>query len=319
MFLTTEAIAEQYTSALETLAEIAEAYYFQGSLDDAFRLWQAAEQLLAGKEVQSADRVKFLLRYGSFLVYNYFLTNRAEELLQTVVERAQQGAEAIQDEFAIATALFLLGQIQYYHALLTGDSDYAPARDYFQQASARREKIGDAYNLAESLFYTGLTYDRNDLKEEAERYYQRALGMAQEQGNTWAASEAHRHLTDHTEGEQRLRHALRSLELREEMGFKRGMPAAQLLISEIYVDQGELAHALDYCLQAEQLAQEMGLQLYLIDALLIRGDMAYKQGNSSLARSTYSQASELAHQLGNARGIASVHEKLEMLAREQTS
>ena len=93
--------------------------------------------------------------------------------------------------------------------------------------------------------------------------------MAQEQGNTWAASEAHRHLTDHTEGEQRLRHALRSLELREEMGFKRGMPPAQLLISEIYVDQGELARAVDYCLQAEQLSQEMGLQLYLIDALMI--------------------------------------------------
>lgn len=319
MFLTTEAIAEHYTSALEALAEIAEAYYFQGSLDDALRLWQAAEQLLAGEEVQPADQVKFLLRYGSFLVYNYFLTNRAEELLQTVVQRARQGAEAIQDEFAIATTLFLLGQIQYYHALLSGERDYAPARDYFEQASALREKIGDTYNLAESLFYTGLTYDRNAQKEEAERHYQRALGIAQEQGNTWAASEAHRHLTDHTEGEQRLRHALRSLELREEIGFKRGMPPAQLLISEIYVDQGELARALDYCLQAEQLSQEMGLQLYLIDALMIRGDMAYKQGNLSLARSTYTQASELAHQLSNARGIASAHEKLEMLAREQTS
>jgi tetratricopeptide (TPR) repeat protein len=315
MSLSGETITERYTIALQALSEIAEAYYFQGSLDDALHLWQAGEQLLAGKEVQPADQVKFLLSYGSFLAYHYFLTNRKEELMQTVVRRARQGAEAIQDKFAIATALFLLGQTLYYHNLLVGESDYTQARDYFQRASALREKIGDAYNLAESLFYTGLTYDRNGQKEQAEKYYRRALPMALEQGNKWAASEAHRHLTDHTEGEQRLRHALCSLELREEMGFKRGLPPAQLLISDIYIEQGELARALEYCQQAEQLSEGMGLQIYLMDALLTRGEIAYKQGKRSETREYFERASVLAQKLNNAHGIASVNEKLEMLAR----
>lgn len=319
MSLSAETIAERYKIALQALSEIGEAYYFQGSLDDAFRLWQTAEQLLVGKEVQSADQVKFLLSYGSFLVYNYFLTNREEELMQAVVQRARQGAEAIQDEFAIATALFLVGQTLYYHNLLAGESDYTQARDYFQQASALREKIGDTYNLAESIFYTGLTYDRSNQKEQAEQYYRRALPVALEQGNKWAASEAHRHLTDHTEGEQRLRHALQSLRLREEMGFKRHLPAAQLLISDIYVEQDELARALEYCQQAEQLSAEMGLQIYLMDALLTRGDIAYKQGNLTETREYFERASALAQKLNHALGIALVNEKLEMLASEQKS
>lgn len=239
--------------------------------------------------------------------------------MQTVVQRAWEGAEAIQDTFAIATALFLFGQTLYYRNLLGGESDYTQARDYFQQASALREKIGDAYNVAESLFYTGLTYDRNGQKEQAETYYRSALPLALEQGNTWAASEVHRHLTDHTEGEQRLHHALLSLELRAKMSFKRGLPAAQLLISEIYTEQGELARALEYCQQAEQLSEEMGLQIYLMNALLTRGDIAYKQGKRSETREYFERASVLAQVLNNAHGIASVNEKLEMLARKQQS
>jgi len=319
MFLPTEAITERYTALLQALSEIAEAYYFQGSLDDAFRLWQSGEQLLASKEIQPNVKVKFLLRYAGFLVNNYFLTNRKEELMQTLVWRAHQEAEATQDEFMMATALFLIGQMLYYHNLLTGESDYSKARDYLQQASARREKIGDAYNLAESLFYTGLTYDRQGPSEQAKAYYLRALELAEQQGNKWAASEANRHLTDYADGEQRLRYALRSLELREEKNFKRGLPAAQLLISNIYAEQGDLARALEYCQQAEQLSKEMNLQLYLMDALFIRGDIAYKQGNLAGARERFEQAAVLANELNLARWIARAKRKLEVLAREQES
>ncbi len=319
MSLSVETIAERYTSALQILSGVAEAYYFRGSLDEALHLWQVGEQLLAGKEVQPADRVKFLLGYVSFLVYNYFLTNTREDLMQTVVRQASQEAEAVQDEFAMATALFLVGQMMYFHNLFVGESDYTQARDYLQRASALREKISDAYHLAESLFYTGLTYDRQGRSEQSETYFQRALELAEQHGNRWAASEAHRHLTDYTEGKQRYTHALHSLELRQEMGFKKGLPAAQLLLSEISVDQGELARALEYCQQAEQLAEEMGLQIYLMDALLIRGDIASQQGKRTEACEYVEQASVLAQQLNHAHGIAVVNEKRERLAREQKS
>jgi ATP/maltotriose-dependent transcriptional regulator MalT len=90
-------------------------------------------------------------------------------------------------------------------------------------------------------------------------------------------------------------------------------PAAQLLLSEISVDQGELARALEYCQQAEQLAAEMGLHIYLMDALLIRGDIASKQGKHTEAREYVEQASMVAQQLNHAHGIALVNEKRERL------
>ena len=317
MSLSREAIAERYATSLRALSEIATAYYFQGRIDEALHLFQTGEQWLSARETLPEDQLNFLLKYGQFLVHNYFLANRAEDLMLSVVQRARQAAEADQDQAGIATALFLTGQTLYYHNLLAGGSDYSEARDYFERSSALREKIGDSYNLAESLFYTGLTYDRQYPDERAKEYFQRALQLAEQHGNKWAASEAMRHLTDHTDGEQRLSNALRSLKLREEMGFKRALPAAQLLLSDIYIERGDMAQALEYCQQAEQLCEEMNLQSYLMGALLARGDIAYKQGQLDKARAHFEQAAALARELNLAYGIAEANEKLALLAREQ--
>jgi len=73
MVLMEQDLTERYTNALQSVSEIAETYYFQGRLDEALRLWQTGEPLLAGREVAPAQRVRFLLRYGQFLTQYYFL------------------------------------------------------------------------------------------------------------------------------------------------------------------------------------------------------------------------------------------------------
>jgi tetratricopeptide (TPR) repeat protein len=322
MSLSAETITERYTTSLNALSDIAEAYYFQGGLDDAFRLWQSAEPLLAFREIQPADRMKFWLHYGDFLVFNYFLTSREKELMESIVQRARQEAEALQDEAGIATALALTGKAQYFDNLKVGRSDYAEARNFFQRTSALREKIGDAYNLADSLFYTGLTYIWEGQEEQARAYFQRALELAEQHGNKWAASEATRHLADVSmvkdkDYEQSLRYALRSLALREEIGFKRTYPAAHLLVSDVYVQLGDLERALAHCQQAEVLAEEMKLQTYLVGTRLTRGDVAYKRGQFVEAREHFEKGAELARQLNDAHWIAEANEKLAMLADEQ--
>ncbi|GER91410.1 hypothetical protein KDW_55720 [Dictyobacter vulcani] len=317
MFLTDEAITERYATVLRSLSEIAEAYYFQGSIDEARKIWQCAQTLLIDQEVQSEQRVKFLLRYGQFLIQYYFLTNHDEDLMHSVVQQAQQGAQNLQDEEALAMAYYLTGQTLYYHNLLGAESDYSRARDYFEQASALGKKIGDFYHLSEFLFYAGLTYDREKPLEEAKNYYQQALALAEQYGNKWATSEAMRHLTDHTEGEQRLYYALHSLKIREEMCFKRGLPPALLLVSDIYIEQGDLIRGLEYCQRAEQLAGEMGLQTYLLHALITHGDIASRQGQIVEAREHFARAAELAQELKMAYLLTIVNEKLAQLANEQ--
>ncbi|GHO46368.1 tetratricopeptide repeat protein [Ktedonospora formicarum] len=316
MSLSSEALSERYASSLQTISEIANAYYFQGRIDEALRLFQGGEQWLAAPEAASRDKLYFLLKYGQFLIHYYFLTNKMEEIMSSVVRQALQAAEASQDKAALAIALYLLGQVHYYRNLYVGVSDYGEAREYLERASALSEQIGDLFKLSESLFYTGLTYDRESHSEQAQSYYQRALELAEQHGNKWAASEALRHLTDHTEGEQRLHYALRSLELREEMGFKRGLPPAQLLVSDVYLDLGDLKRALEYCQQAEQLATEMGLQIHAIWGLLTYGDIASKREQVDQARDYYQQALTMANEFNNAFGIALANEKLKKLASE---
>lgn len=319
MFLTEQAITDRYISSLRNLREIAEAYYFQGRIDDAFHLWQIAEPLLDGREAQAAQRVTFLLQYGRFLIHHYFLTNRDAELMHAVIQRAVQGAQAIQDQSAIATGHSLVGQSLYYHNLLTGGHDYTPARDELEQSSALREQIGDGYGLSESLFYTGLTLDREGPNERTREYLQRALALAEQHGNTWAASEATRHLTDYTDGDERLRYAMRSLELREAIGFTVGLPSAQLLVSDIFIARGELAQAQEYCQQAKQLAEALGLRMYLMFALFTQGEIEHKLGQLAEAREHFEQGGVIAHELKMARGIAEADEKIALLANGPTS
>lgn len=319
MYLSEQAISERYGTAFKTVREIAEAYYFQGRLDEALALWQHAKPLIEAREVQPTQRVEFLLGYAQFLIHHYFLTNGSEEPMQTVIQQTLQEAQAIQDEAATATAYYLTGQSQYYHNLLTGATDYAEARGNLEQASALRENVGDGYGLSESLFYTGLTYDRAGPDERTRAYLQRVLALAEHYGNIWAASEALRHLTDYTEGDERLRCALRSLELREEAKFTVGLPAAQLLVSEVYSARGELAQAWDYCQRAEQLSTALGIPFYRMSALLTAGEIAYQRGQLAEAHAYLEQGRALAHELHMARGIAVAEEKLALLAGEQAS
>lgn len=322
MFLTEDTIAQHYKISLQSLADIADAYYFQGRLDDAFRLWQTSEPLLTEREVQPDEQMKYLLRYGAFLIHYYFLSNREEKRMLSVVQQARQAAEELQDTSGIATALDLTGQTLYFHNLLTGGSDFTEARDCFQQASVLREQIGDLSAMANSLFYTGMTYIFQDQEETAREYYQRTLALAEQHGNTWAASEANRHLADvsmrkDNDYEQALGYALRSLALCEEMGFKRAIPSAQLLVSDVYVERGDFEQALAYCQLAEQLSQKMDLQIYIMGALMTRGEIASRQGQLVKARIHFEKAAALARELNIAFGIKEAEEKLAMLAREQ--
>lgn len=319
MSLSTEAISERYATSLQATSEIANAYYFQGRLDEALRLFQAGEQWLSLQEVSPEHKLSFLLKYGQFVIHYYFMTNSEEERMRSLAQQARQLAEARQDAPGIATALYLIGQTLYYHNLQTGESDYLEARSYFEQSSTLYERLNDSYNLAESLFYTGLTYERQHQDAQAQEYYQRALQLAESSSNVWGASEATRHLAGlymSIDLEQSLNYALKSLALREEIGFKRALPSAQLLISDVYVERGNLEQALEYCQQAEQLAREMKLQNYLVYAQVTHGDIAYKQGKRDEARTHFEKAASLARQLNIAFAIAVVNEKLEMIKRE---
>jgi tetratricopeptide (TPR) repeat protein len=312
----TNALSEQYAKLIRVINEIGEQHRLGGSFTTAFQFWQQSEQLINLSEVRQIDQASFFIGYASFLIDVYFLNNRDEALMVSSVQRARQFAEASGDEATLAKSLLLSGKMRYFQCLLKGIDEYTEVRDYLQRASILCEKLGDDYDQAEVFFYTGLTYDRQQKgSPQAKDYYLRALSLAEQQDNKWAASEATRHLTDHSEGDERLNYARRSLDLRYEMQFKRALPSAQLLLSVIYIDRGDLEHALEYCQQAEKFTIEMDLQNYLVFVWITYGEIALRQQKPTEARASFEKGSQLAHQLNIAYSIAVADEKLKSLEK----
>ncbi len=313
MFLSAEDISEHYTDTLRTLSEIAGAYYYQGQLNEALRLFQTGEQLLRLREVLEADRVAFLLKYAEFLVDYYFLTNQEEERMRVVVRQAREAVTASGDESSIASAISSTGKMLYYYNLNTGSDDYTEARRAMRQALEIYEKFDDSHGIAQSLFFIGLTHERNGEEEQARGYYRQALDIAREYDDKWVISEVTRHLAGLNMGKDNdtsLRYALESLQRREEIGFKCVLPLAHVLVCEVYTERGELEQARKHAQYAQELSEEMDLRSASILTLLAQGEIQQKQGNLAAARASFTQAAALADELGIAFGIAAAKAKL---------
>lgn len=316
MFLSDGDITERYAHELRSIEEIAGAYYYQGRLTDAFSLFQTGEQLLHFQEVQPPDRVSFLLKYAEFLVDHYFLTNQEERRMRTIVQRTQEEATTSGDGWSIATAMLHLGRMLYYCNLNTGGNDYTEARSYIRQALEYYEKVDDMHGIAQSLFLLGLTYERHEEKEQAWGCYRQALDIAREYEDKWVIAETTRHLAGLNLGKDTdtsMRYALESLRLREELGFKRALPPAYLLLSRVLMERGEMEQAWEYIQQARDLSEEMGLHSSSMSALLTQGEMQQKQGDVNAARTSFEKAAALAGDLGMAYGIAAAKASLALI------
>jgi tetratricopeptide (TPR) repeat protein len=205
----------------------------------------------------------------------------------------------------------------YYCNLNTGGNDYPEARKLMRQALALYEKIGDTHGIAQSLFFIGLTYERQGEEEQARGCYRQALDIAREYDDKWVISEVTRHMSGLNLGKDNdtsLRYALESLRLREETGCKRALPSAHLLLSSVYMARDELDQAWEQIRLARDLAEEMDLRGSLMSVLLAQGEIQQKQGRPDKARTSFEKAAALADELGLAYGIATAKASLARLS-----
>jgi tetratricopeptide (TPR) repeat protein len=168
-----EQFIKDYQTAIAAICEIAEAYYRLGKLDAALNTLQAGTLLLETAPKQQAldeSRTKLLLQQGKPLVTRGFYANSGYEAAVSALSQAQELAASAQDEGSIARALQLFGQAYYNKTLNTDEGGYDQPLDHFQQALARREALEDTRGVAESLFYTGLIYERWEQPGEAQSY-----------------------------------------------------------------------------------------------------------------------------------------------------
>ncbi len=307
-------ISDHFTSAIYSLCEIAELYYYLAKLDDAVNVLKTGLQLTSAKEIHLRDRVKLTLQYGKALVANYFLSNKDFDIALATSLEAKQLAETAHYEKGTADALSLIGQVHYYKKLNSGEGDYEEALTYFQQALKIREKLRDTRGISEALFYSGLTYEQRSLFDSALESYTEALQFADLYNHKLEKSYALRHLAwlalDRKDLDAALNYALTSLALREEIGFRVYLPHSHILVGDIYLAREDSENALINYQNAQGLAEEMGIKNALIRSLLAIGTIQLIQADKVQAQENFQHAHTLAQELGIPFAIEEAAKKL---------
>jgi tetratricopeptide (TPR) repeat protein len=273
--LTNDELSKHYTTAIDTLYEIARVSFFLGRLGDALHVLGTSLQLIEGGEVAQKDRLKLLLLYGKVLTVDHLLQRGDTDLLFSTILQAQQIAESARDQQGEASALSLLGQAHCTATTVAivksgalpfgtqGQGKYEKALTYQQQALFLQEALHDSRGISESHFCIGLVYQFWQQNELAQEHFIKAIQVAEESGHVLEQAEPHRHLTIDAlfkgDLETALTHAKLALSFREAGGFRPYQPLDHLTLWDIYQKIGDTAKAQFHMKQASTLASEMGL------------------------------------------------------------
>ena len=313
---------KDYQTAITALCEIAESYYRLGKLDAAHDVLEAGGYLLehapeAGGYLPEhapqqgplgETRAMLELQQGKLNTTGGFYANSRYEVAFVALLRARDLATANGNETLTADALQWLGQAYYNRALNTsasmrapGEDSYRQPLDYFQQALSRREALADTRGMAESLFYTGLIYERWGQRDTAQDYYTKALALAEEHGYAIEKSYALRHLAGLAQEAGDLEKALafftESLALREAAGYNILLPLSHIAVGDVLLEQHKMAEAKVHYETAYAISQELDAPLTRIVSLLSLGswykaNREFAQARSYLER-TYISAQDL--------------------------
>lgn len=318
-----DSITTSYATLIRVLCDISEAYLYEGKMDASLNILMVGDQLTAAQEVAPSDAMKFLLQYGKVRIMNYFLANEGYDEMVATVLHAQQAAEKAENEQGKADALQLLGEVYYYQSLNSERHEFARALENFRQALDSRTALHDERGISESLFYIGVVHEHEDEPDDdkAFEYYTRAFHIARNNDYKLEESYATRHLAgmlmakeSKEDRGQALKYALRSLALREEIGFKRYLPPSHNLVGEIYFLQGDVEHALLHQQQAYALAQEMNLPMFCMWSLFAMGEIHQAQKDVSQAKKDFEQAYAIAQEMKIPYGINEASQKLAQLS-----
>lgn len=263
-----------YTTAIDALHEIANAYFFPGRLGDASRLLHTSLQIIEAGEVAPQDRLKVLLLYGKILTVDHLINRGNTDLMFSTILQAKQIAEEAEVQQGIADALSLLGQAHCNATTVAiiksgalpfgtqGQGKYEEALAYQQQAIKLREELHDTRGVSESHFCIGLVYQFWQQHDLAREHFIQAIQIAKESGHILEQAEPHRHLTFDAlfkgDLDQALIHARQALSCREASGFRPYQPFDHLTLRDIYLKKGDAANAEFHMQQASTLAEEMG-------------------------------------------------------------
>ncbi len=249
------------TNVLDTLCEIAETYRVSSRQEDAVNVLAAGIPLL--HEVSPRHQAMFLTAYGKQLTISMFQSKRTADEVLSVLLRAKQLVEPLNDQALLADILYELGEMYCIrgHKTEGQETDYDTALTYMRQALDLYEAVQNEKRMPQSLLGVGRMYQNIGQNEAAQLYIERAIGLAEQQQDKAIQAEATNHLALLTAGiddiETALQQAKVALTIRESAGLKADIPYTYLTLAELYQAQGKNEEALVAYQQCYTLAEEI--------------------------------------------------------------
>ena len=84
------------------------------------------------------------------MVNTYFYTGSGDDLINATLNSLQEMANELHDKFLMANSIFLKGQNQYYHNLVTGKPEIQVAQKTLMNGANLLEEAGDMFNLPDT-------------------------------------------------------------------------------------------------------------------------------------------------------------------------
>ena len=311
--LSPQEIITKYVLVLDTLCEIAENYRISGRQEDAVSVLVAGLPLL--NKVSLHQQAVFLTAYGKQLTASVLQSKRTIDEAFSVLLRANQIAESLQEQALLADVFCELGEMYYVrgHKTTAEENDYETSLAYFRQALALRETIHDANHMPSSLLSVGRMYQNIGQNEAAHLYIERAIVQAEQQQDKAIQAEATNHLALLNAGideiETAIQQAKVGLAIRETAELKAQIPISYLTIAELHAAQGKNTEALVYYQQCYTLAEEIASSTSMF-ALLGTGYIYLESNDRDEAIKHFEQALKRAEDIDRKDGIQEAQEAL---------
>lgn len=234
--------------AIELTIELAKSYN-EVNTDSSIQLMQS---LLNDKN----KKLTPTHRADAYRVLSNALTmqNRLAESLNEA-RKAYDLYELLQDSAGISAVLSSIGTIHFERG------NYKLALDYYLQALAYKEALGQINGVASLRCNIGNIYMNQRQFEQARSHYQQAQEMFVKSGNRMGVSYTHNNLGVIFEESGDLEKAIQSyresLKIDTELGDKFGMASANFNLGEIHAKTNQLSLASSYYKKALRYAQEI--------------------------------------------------------------
>ncbi len=258
---------EQQIEDIEAFLDKVQEFYHNGNLKKATELLEKGETVVLEEGFEEYLKIQFYLLYCEVLVVEILMEDSSFDL---VSEKLLICQKLIQEAQSVECARL---NIQYaiawdYKQVSTPEDKIVNlnvAIDYIIKAIEILEVVKNTKYLSMAYFYRGLFFERGELFEEASMWYNNSYYLAKNTNNPIEMSFAGRHLgfLELRKGEldKAEKFLVESLKLRDEAGFKIGVPFSILSLGDLHIKKKDYQKAMEFYKSGYEAALKIGVKM----------------------------------------------------------